>query len=165
MNMLELELARAKRYKQPLGIVMFDLDNFKRINDSNGHIAGDEVLRCVLNSASQTLRDVDTIARYGGDEFVIVLPGASEIATEQAANRVRLEVLKSLQMRFEGPIRWESQVTLSMGAISIAETETPSIDAAIDAADTRLYKAKRAGKKPRLRGRSLKSPFQGAKTD
>ena len=145
MNMLELELARAKRYGQPLGLVMFDLDNFKRVNDSNGHIAGDEVLRCVLHSVNQTLRDVDTIARYGGDEFVIVLPGADESAAEQTANRVRLEVLKSLQMRFEAD-SLESQVTLSLGAISIAETQTLGVEAAIGAADMRLYQAKRAGK-------------------
>ena len=145
MNMLELELARTKRYEQPLGVIMFDLDNFKRVNDSNGHIAGDEVLRCVLKSASQTLRDVDTIARYGGDEFVIILPGADAYSAEQAAQRVRAKVLEALQNRFEID-SLESLVTLSLGAICVESDDYLCVEAAIDAADVQLYNAKRAGK-------------------
>ena len=145
MNMLELELARSKRFEQPLGVIMFDLDNFKRVNDSNGHIAGDEVLRCVLRSASQTLREIDTIARYGGDEFVIVLPATDAYAAEQTANRVRVKVLAGLQNRFDAN-SLESQVTLSLGAVAVDSGHWLCVEEAIDAADVQLYKAKRAGK-------------------
>ena len=145
MNMLELELARSKRFEQPLGVIMFDLDNFKRVNDSNGHIAGDEVLRCVLRSASQTLREVDTIARYGGDEFVIVLPATDAHSAEQTAKRVRVKVLAALQNRFDAN-SLESQVTLSLGAIAVDSGHWLCVEEVIDAADTQLYKAKRAGK-------------------
>ena len=145
MNMLELELARTKRHQQPLGVIMFDLDNFKRVNDNNGHIAGDEVLRCVLKSASQTLRDVDTLARYGGDEFVILLPGTDADSAKLTANRVRVKVLEALQNRFDAN-SLESQVTLSLGAVAVETHDGMGVEDAIDAADVQLYKAKRAGK-------------------
>ena len=144
-NMLELELARVTRFEQPLGLVMFDLDNFKAVNDANGHLAGDEVLRVVLDAAGQTLRGLDTIARYGGDEFVIVLPGADAQSAYQTAERVRACVLSALQNRF-APDSLESRVTLSLGAISVDAAHPLSVEAAIEAADAQLYKAKRGGK-------------------
>ena len=145
MNMLELELERMKRFAQPLGIVMFDLDNFKRVNDTNGHVAGDEVLRQVCAAASDTLRSNDTIARYGGDEFVLVLPGADADSAQQTAHRVRAQVLDSLKEHF--PLdSLESQVTLSLGAVSISPEKPLGLEAVIERADEQLYQAKRTGK-------------------
>ena len=145
MNMLELEVARMDRFEQPLGVVMFDLDNFKRVNDTNGHIAGDAVLRQVFAAASESLRGIDTLARYGGDEFVIILPGASAQSAYQTATRVRVHVLESLRQRFD-PDSLESQVTLSLGAISVDVGENIDINSIIERADAQLYQAKRAGK-------------------
>ena len=144
-NMLELELARAARFEQPLGVVMFDLDNFKAVNDTNGHLAGDEVLRTVLDAATQTLRGIDTIARYGGDEFVIALPNTNAHETSQTAERVREQVLESLQNRFESN-SLESRVTLSLGAIAFPSPQSLSVEEIIERADAQLYGAKRTGK-------------------
>lgn len=144
-NMTELELARMQRFRQPLGVIMFDLDNFKRVNDTNGHVAGDAVLRQIFTSARATLRNIDTIARYGGDEFVILMPHADQEAICEAAHRVRLEVLQELQTHFPcGSL--ESLVTLSLGAISIACESNFSVEDVIACADAQLYEAKRAGK-------------------
>ena len=144
-NMLELELSRAQRTGHSLGVVMFDLDNFKAVNDTNGHLVGDEVLRVVLEAASQTLRGIDTIARYGGDEFVIVLPGTNAEDAAQTAERVRTQVLKTLRDRFEiGSL--ESRVTLSLGAIALHARRNLNVEEIIELADAQLYCAKRAGK-------------------
>lgn len=145
MNMLELEMARQKRFDQPLGVIMFDLDNFKRVNDTNGHIAGDQVLRQVFAATSEILREIDTLARYGGDEFVIVLPGADAESVGQTANRVREHVIESLFKHFSHN-SLESQVTLSLGAVSVDSDDDSSIEEVIARADNRLYQAKRAGK-------------------
>ncbi len=145
MKMIELELERMQRFERPLGVVMFDLDNFKRVNDTNGHLAGDEVLREVLKSASAALRGIDTIARYGGDEFVIILPDAATDAAEQTAHRVRAQVLASLRHCF--PVgSLESLVTLSVGVASFRAHTSPHAEEIIERADAQLYKAKRAGK-------------------
>ena len=144
-NMLELELSRAARYGQPLGVVMFDLDNFKAVNDANGHLAGDEVLRTVTDAAMQTLRAIDTLARYGGDEFVLVLPNTGVSDAARAAERVRERVLQALASRFEAG-GLESRVTLSLGAIAFEDARDLSVEEIIERADGRLYRAKRDGK-------------------
>jgi diguanylate cyclase (GGDEF)-like protein len=144
-NMLELELQRANRYGQPLSILMFDLDNFKRVNDQNGHLAGDEVLREVLNSTTEALRGIDTIARYGGDEFVVILPGTPHRAATGAAYRLRALILTGLRDRF--PVgSLESLVTISLGVTCLLPGDVVTVDRAIERADNQLYEAKRLGK-------------------
>jgi diguanylate cyclase (GGDEF)-like protein len=144
-NMLELELARSNRFSQPLSIIMFDLDNFKRVNDQNGHIAGDEVLREVLSSTTEALRGIDTIARYGGDEFVVILPNTPLRAAAGAAYRLRALVLTGLRDRFP-PGSLESMVTISIGVTCLLPGDVVSVERAIERADNQLYEAKRAGK-------------------
>jgi diguanylate cyclase (GGDEF)-like protein len=144
-NMLELELARANRFGQPLSLLMFDLDNFKRVNDQNGHIAGDEVLREVLSSTTEALRGIDTIARYGGDEFIVILPGTPLRAATGAAYRLRALILTGLRDRF-APGSLESKVTISLGVTCLLPGDVVSVERAIERADNQLYEAKRAGK-------------------
>lgn len=144
-TMLELEISRANRFQQPLSLVMFDLDNFKIVNDTNGHLAGDEVLREVLDATTGALRGIDTVARYGGDEFVVILPGTPREAATGAAYRLRALVLERLRERFD-PGSLESEVTLSLGVAFFAPGEVGGVDEAIERVDSHLYSAKRLGK-------------------
>jgi diguanylate cyclase (GGDEF)-like protein len=136
------ELAYAKRHKAPLSLLMFDLDHFKKVNDSLGHLGGDQVLRTVAALVKKTLRAEDVFARYGGEEFAIIARG---IDVEQAwlfAERVR-GIIEHARIEFNGtPI----PVTVSIGVASLACTTDPSADGLIAKADERLYAAKRGGR-------------------
>lgn len=142
---LSIEINRACRFSHPLSVVMFDLDNFKKVNDTLGHTAGDEVLRSVWQAATTAVRDVDTVARYGGDEFIIVLP-----ETEAADARIiaeRLQEAADINLRDylsspEGHLR----VTLSIGVATISPKKAISVSNLISMVDERLYEAKRMGK-------------------
>jgi diguanylate cyclase (GGDEF)-like protein len=90
------EIARARRDGTPLSYVIIDLDDFKRVNDVGGHQAGDELLRQVAALLQQELRPYDQVARYGGDELVLLLPGSDETAARQIAERVRDAMAGSL---------------------------------------------------------------------
>lgn len=142
---LAFEIARAARFERPLSLIMFDLDNFKRVNDTRGHAAGDEVLREVWHSAMHTIREIDTVARYGGDEFLIVLPETSREAAHSIAVRLQEEVRERLQRLF-GTATPEGQVTLSIGVLTYHDSEPSTIEELIARADARLYEAKRNGK-------------------
>lgn len=144
---LAIEIARAARFNRPLSVMMFDLDNFKSVNDSRGHAAGDEVLREVWQAALGALREVDAAARYGGDEFSIVLPETDELAAYGVAERLQAAVRYRLHARF-GPESPEGHVTVSIGIVTArpGDVGAPSPDNLIDAADERLYEAKRRGK-------------------
>src|SRR5690606_6680809 len=89
---LREELARCRRERQPLTCLMIDVDHFKRINDSYGHLVGDEVLRQVARRIQRVVRDSDVTARYGGEEFVILLPGTAEHPGGHLAERIRRAV-------------------------------------------------------------------------
>jgi diguanylate cyclase (GGDEF)-like protein len=144
---LTVEIARAVRFNRPLSVMMFDLDNFKAVNDTRGHAAGDEVLREVWQAALGTLREVDAAARYGGDEFSVILPETDETAAYGVAERLQSAVRYRLHARF-GEASPEGRVTVSVGIVTVrpGETGAPSTDYLMDAADERLYEAKRRGK-------------------
>jgi diguanylate cyclase (GGDEF)-like protein len=144
-QMANIEIARAVRFSRPLSAIMFDLDNFKQVNDTQGHTAGDEVLREVWRATLGAVREIDTAARYGGDEFVIVLPDADREAAHSIAERVQGAARSRLHSRF-GPESMEGQVTLSMGINTMLLSEAVSPQTLIDLADQRLYEAKRHGK-------------------
>lgn len=129
------ELERASRYSRPLSIIMIDMDELKAINDSLGHPAGDEALKMVANSIEQCIRKVDLAARFGGDEFVIVLPEADVSVAASVAERINQEVKK---LKIEG-----RSLSISLGVASWNKTfTTPEIF--IDAADRAMYQAKRS---------------------
>jgi diguanylate cyclase (GGDEF)-like protein/PAS domain S-box-containing protein len=139
---LERELLRASRKHLSLGIVMLDVDEFKHINDTYGHAAGDVILRDLGNLLLKHVRGEDIPCRYGGDEFVIVLPDASQIVTSRRAELVCKDAKQSY-FQFEGQTL--EAVTLSLGVAVFPKDGSTSV-AVLKAADDALYRAKREGR-------------------
>ena len=143
-SMLEIlgrELRRSIRTKSATGIVLFDVDHFKRVNDTHGHPVGDEVLVEFAARCARAVRDYDVVGRYGGEEFLLVLPGGS--LPDAAAVGSRL--LDSISRRPFKTASGELVVTASAGAASTGQGYS-DVDALIAAADAALYEAKRAGR-------------------
>jgi len=140
-EVLQREMARSRREKRPLAIALVDLDHFKRINDTYGHLAGDGVLRELVQRMSIALRPNDLIGRVGGEEFLLVLPGCDEAAVRKVCERLR-ERIRGEPFRTEGAC---IPVTASFGAV-VYESDRYDNDALFRAADTALYRAKAAGR-------------------
>jgi diguanylate cyclase (GGDEF)-like protein/PAS domain S-box-containing protein len=138
---LERELLRASRKQLSLGLIMLDVDDFKRFNDTWGHAAGDVILRELANLLRGHVRGEDVPCRYGGDEFMIVLPDASMEMTRERAERLCAHT-RHLNIQFEGQTL--AAVTLSVGVAGFPENGLASA-AVLKAADAALYRAKRAG--------------------
>lgn len=141
MSEFERSLSRARRGGDALGVAMFDLDHFKRLNDSHGHQAGDEVLREVTASIRGCIRQPDILGRYGGEEFALVMPETDAEVAMRVAERVRTAV----QAR---GVQWQGRrlsITIS-GGVAAFPGHGDSADALIAAADAALYAAKRAGR-------------------
>jgi diguanylate cyclase (GGDEF)-like protein len=141
MELSTMLLERAKRAGTPCSMMIFDLDKFKDVNDSYGHLAGDEVLRAVAAKVSESIRSYDVLGRYGGEEFVIFMDGATLGAAERSAERIRKKISSK-------PIRYadaDIRITCSIG---VAETpdSSESIECLIERADAALYQAKRDGR-------------------
>ncbi len=139
---LERELRRAERRQASLGIVLFDLDHFKRFNDTFGHPAGDAVLREIGAFIQTRIRAEDIACRYGGEEFVIILPEASLEDTLKRAERIR-EGIKQLHVRYRDQAL--GAVTTSLG-IAVFPKHGSSVETILKAADAALYRAKREGR-------------------
>jgi diguanylate cyclase (GGDEF)-like protein len=138
----EREIARAKREAAAVSVLMLDLDHFKRVNDEFGHDAGDTALRETATVLVECVRTSDVVSRVGGEEFLVLLPGASLEATLRKSEAIR-ERLKSLELFHRG--RRLPPLTFSAGAATFpAHGETP--EALLRAADTALYEAKHAGR-------------------
>lgn len=139
---LERELSRARRTDKPASVIMGDVDNFKRINDMHGHAAGDAVLREVVRRMGGGLRAYDMVGRYGGEEFMVVLPDCDIAGAVVVAERLRLNVSRGPVLSGEASI----PVTLSQGIATAVDTTTTVADVLLQAADTALYEAKRNGR-------------------
>lgn len=139
---MERELLRASRKGLSLGVIMLDVDNFKQFNDTYGHAAGDAILRELGNVLLKHVRGEDIPSRYGGDEFIIVLPDVSQAITRERASLI-CEDFKQLRLRFEGQNL--GAVTLSVGVAIFPEHGSTS-PVLLKAADDALYRAKREGK-------------------
>ena len=154
MHQLPKELERTRRYARPLAAVLCDIDNFKLVNDNHGHQVGDEVLVHVAQLLQRSIRsEVDWVVRYGGEEFLVVLPEADFGAALAFAERIRKE-LEDCGVEASGeslPITASFGVSSYSGASDQAERST---DALIAAADLCLYRSKRTGRN-RVTGRSL----------
>jgi len=140
-DQLATELARVERFGGPLAVVFGDLDNFKEVNDRFGHPTGDVVLREFAHTLEEGIRDVDLAGRWGGEEFVLILPGTDVGGAMHVAERIRAARAERVVLSAEGePIR----VTASFGVAAFPEAATAQ--ALLAAADAALYQAKRAGK-------------------
>lgn len=139
---LERELLRASRHQSPLGVIMLDVDDFKQINDTYGHFAGDTVLRKLGKLLCKHVRGEDIASRYGGDEFVLVLPGASPEVTRERA-RLICEATKAFHFNIDG--KKIDSVTFSLGIAAFSQ-DNPNMAGLLRAADAALYLAKHAGK-------------------
>lgn len=142
LEILDRELARGDREERSVGVVLADLDWFKSINDTHGHFAGDAVLHEASRRLQSSIRSYDAIGRYGGEEFLIVLPGCDEACTFGQAERLR-RVLKEDPMHIGDIAQW---LTASFGASSAPATSRVSAESLIRAADEAMYQAKRQGR-------------------
>ena len=140
LDTLEREIPRARRHQRPLGLVMFDIDHFKKINDTFGHLAGDFVLKELAQLVKNRLRPDDVLGRYGGEEFAVVLP-----ETDLEGGRVIAEELRTLIEAHAFLFEQERiQVTCSLGVAIVDEDS--DVLGFLKAADERLYAAKRGGR-------------------
>jgi len=148
-EVISVEVERARRYGQEMGLIMLDIDDFKRVNDTYGHLQGDMVLREVARVLRQSSREIDEPARYGGEEMAVALPQTDLEGAYRFAERVRrrIEVLELPLPDGDGSLR----VTASFGAASLATAPGKHKDALVAAADAALYEAKRAGKNRTVR--------------
>ncbi|HUE86152.1 MAG TPA: GGDEF domain-containing protein [Vicinamibacterales bacterium] len=138
LDQMQRELRRARRTDRPLSVIMFDIDYFKQINDRHGHLQGDAVLASVGAQLSQILRSTDVRCRYGGDEFLLILPDTPILGAQQVAEGLRRQIGDA---RRDGGLR----VTASLGVASSLPGEVDPA-AIIGRADEALYRAKRGGR-------------------
>jgi two-component system, cell cycle response regulator len=139
LDLLHREIERAARFHASTGVLMLDLDQFKKINDTYGHLTGDAVLKETAQRITQVVRSYDFVGRYGGEEFLVLLPGCDKEQAEQSGERIRLAVTATPVFAAGSEI----SVTISIGAtanIGGPETEVLAI------ADAALYQAKSAGR-------------------
>jgi diguanylate cyclase (GGDEF)-like protein len=138
MQFLRRELSRSRRHARPVGVVLFDIDDFKRINDGHGHLEGDRVLVKAASVITENLREIDVAARYGGEEFAVVLPETSRAGAFVVAQRIRQGIERALRVGREA-------ITLSGGVAAYpADGTTPQH--LLQKADQGLYRAKAEGK-------------------
>jgi two-component system, cell cycle response regulator len=133
---LDRETARSRRLGTPLSLLILDVDHFKQINDTYGHPAGDAVLREIGNAVASSTKAFDVAARYGGDEFVVLLPGCNAIDASGVADRVRAEIAHQVS---------DAPVTVSVGVATMPDNALDS-QRLVAAADGALYEAKRSGR-------------------
>ncbi len=137
MTTLDKSFSYAIRHNKPLSILMIDVDQFKNYNDDFGHLAGDEVLKVVARLITKCLRNEDSVGRYGGEEYLAIMPDASAEGSRLVANRLQATLHQHAWV--------EREVTVSIGIASLNEN-TPTTAILLDVADQALYTAKRAGR-------------------
>jgi len=142
LEWLQREVERRRRYGGGLAVILADLDRFKRVNDEYGHLAGDAVLRAAASALREGLRQVDAVGRYGGEEFLAVLPETGLEEARRVAERLRARLASREVVTAGARIR----VTASFGVAAAEELDGPDVQALIGLADDRLYEAKRAGR-------------------
>lgn len=140
INELEKEIERSKRFSRNLSLIILDIDKFKYYNDIYGHIVGDKVIKSVARSLTETIRKIDFVARYGGDEFVIVMPETEKSMANILAERLQ----KKFSQDFFEDNEIQIKISVSFG-IAGFPNDAKNIDELISDADLALYKAKEEG--------------------
>ncbi len=138
---LDTELKKHQRYGEPLSVIIMDADHFKEVNDRYGHSAGDAALKAIADACNSSVRDIDVVGRFGGEEFIVLLPHTSAADAEIVAERIRNTMLRK-------DLTWQDQtfnVQLSLG-VAEAGVHASTFDELIAAADQALYAAKRGGR-------------------
>jgi len=141
LEKLKYNLLLAKRYREPFSIIMADIDDFKKVNDNYGHNCGDKVLIQLAEILRMSFRAEDTVSRWGGEEFLILLPKTDGISALVAANRIR-RIVENTEFKCDGE---KIKLTLSLGVAEFTPI-TDNIEAFIESADKALFLAKRKGK-------------------
>lgn len=141
MEELRRRVAEFRRYGQPSTLILFDVDHFKRVNDTFGHAAGDDVLRDITVTCGQQLRDVDVLARIGGEEFAVLLTNTTLETGQRVAERLRLSIATEVMKHYQAPV----PVTISAGVTALQGSDE-SLDAVLKRCDEALYQAKRDGR-------------------
>jgi diguanylate cyclase (GGDEF)-like protein len=142
LEVLNRELALVARKSVPVAIILADLDDFKQVNDKHGHAIGDTVLREAARRLATPMRPYDAIGRYGGEEFLIVLPGCGVESALLVAERIRCSVANQAITTSAGAV----PMTVSLGVAAVDNAAPQGQDALIQSADDALYRAKRAGR-------------------
>jgi diguanylate cyclase (GGDEF)-like protein len=142
LEILDREISRGVRESRPLGLAMVDLDHFKEVNDTLGHAAGDLVLKKIVTAMGASIRTYDSLGRYGGEEFLVVLPGCDESRVQRQAERMRSNIA-GLALELDDH---SIQTTASFGVSCTIPGQAVTASDLIHAADEALYEAKRAGR-------------------
>ena len=141
LELAEHEFQRARRYRRPLAAIMFDIDHFKHVNDTYSHAVGDQVLQALATHCRDSLREIDFIGRYGGEEFAVLLPETDILAAKAVAERLRRCMAENPVHTDQGPIT----VTISLGVATITD-DCPDLAKLLDRTDVALYAAKSSGR-------------------
>jgi two-component system cell cycle response regulator len=142
MDFLHREMERGRREGKPVGVVLLDIDHFKSINDSLGHGAGDQVLKELARRIRAQLRSYDGLGRYGGEEFLLVLPGCDLETTIRRLDVIRRSIAEPPFLTDRGT----TLVTVSMGATVSDGSEDGNCESLLQEADVALYRAKQGGR-------------------
>jgi diguanylate cyclase (GGDEF)-like protein len=142
MERLDSELKFAQRHTAALSLLMLDLDHFKKINDTMGHLAGDNVLATVANVLLKAVRNEDVVARFGGEEFAIILRAIEIDAAHSTAERLR-KLVEGTPIAIDGK---HMRATVSVGLAAYPSTPAKTLEELVDAADKALYRAKHGGR-------------------
>lgn len=137
-EILKIEIERAQRYPYPITLAYLDIDDFKQVNDRQGHSRGDLLLKDVAQKMSQGIRSTDVVARIGGDEFIIMMPYTNRLQAEQVLPRIRQELLSCVAKQ-------QYPVGFSIGVITF-ECPSTTVDDMVSVADSVMYQAKESGK-------------------
>jgi two-component system cell cycle response regulator len=142
LEMLDREISRSMREGLSLGVLIGDLDHFKAVNDTHGHLAGDSVLREITRRIQSAVRPYDAVGRYGGEEFLILLPGCIRAEAADKAEQFRTAIIHTPIETPAGPLR----ITMSFGGVAIANWTQDTANQILQTADAALYRAKLEGR-------------------
>jgi diguanylate cyclase (GGDEF)-like protein len=138
-DILSTEVKRTRRYKNPLSLIMFDIDFFKKINDNYGHDIGDEVLKLISETVQRLVREQDSVVRWGGEEFIILLPETNINGSETVAKKLNKTIKKIKEKDLPS-------ITISLGVTTYRDTDDGNINKTLKRVDEALYIAKDTGR-------------------